>query len=115
MERAKESDLIFRFGDWGPKYLFRGPHWEGGLIEIPSGKKLELHYHEQVDEVFYVIEGKPVIYVDNTPHDLSPGDAVRVSAREKHTIENLHQEIVKIFFIKSPYLPKDRITLEEAR
>ena len=43
MEQVNEHDLEFRNGDNGPKYLFRGPHWEGGIIVFKPGQELGAH------------------------------------------------------------------------
>ena len=40
----------------------------------------------------------------------SGGDAFRLEPLEKHDIVNDTQEEVKLIFIKTPYLPEDKIT-----
>lgn len=115
MRIVKESEQEFRFGDWGPKYLRRDRDWEGGVIVVAPGKKLEYHYHEEVEECFYVIQGKPTIVVNGLETTLEPTEAIIVSPREHHTIKNETPETAKVFFVKSPYLPKDRVTIEEAK
>lgn len=41
MERVNESEKEFRFGDAGPKYLFRGPRIEWGILVLKPGGSLE--------------------------------------------------------------------------
>lgn len=115
MRVIPESGLEYRFGDWGPGYLAKGPHWEGGVIVIPPGRALEKHLHTEVSELFYVIEGTPTAQVNQESRRLSPGDSLFVDAGESHTLSNSSHSPVKIFFVKSPYRPADRVTLEPPR
>lgn len=34
MNRVNENEKQFRFGNWGAKYLVRGPLWEGGYYSF---------------------------------------------------------------------------------
>ena len=52
MERVNEKEKEFRFGDSGPKYLFRGPKHEWGIVVLKPGQTLGAHYHNEVEETF---------------------------------------------------------------
>jgi len=110
MERTNESEKAFRKGDSGPKYLFRGPKHEWGIIVLKPGEKMGLHDHKEVEETFYFIEGTPKMVVDDVPYQVKPGDAFRIEAHEKHDVHNDSDSVTKFVFIKCPYLPDDKIT-----
>ncbi|MDI6781624.1 MAG: hypothetical protein QME49_05945 [bacterium] len=44
MERVNENEKEYRNGDAGPKYLFRGPRMEWGVLAIKPGETLGKHY-----------------------------------------------------------------------
>ena len=111
MKRVNEKDLAYRQGDSGPKYLFRGPLHEWGLIRLLPGQSLGPHYHEQVEETFYVVEGTGVFMVNGERHIGQPGDALRLEALDRHEIRNEGADPLKLIFIKCPYLPQDRVSL----
>ncbi|MGB9642725.1 MAG: cupin domain-containing protein [Candidatus Ratteibacteria bacterium] len=108
MKKTSESIEKFRKGDSGPKYLFRGPHCEWGIIVLKPGEKMGAHGHNSVVEDFFFLEGSPNIIVSGQQQRVFPGDAVRVESGEAHDIINDTQQQVKLVFIKAPYLPDDK-------
>ncbi len=110
MERVNESEQTYRKGDSGPKYLFRGPRIDWGLIALKPGEKMGEHGHNEVEETFYFIQGTPKIIIDDVSYDVKEGDAFRLEPLEKHDIHNDTDSLVKLIFIKCPYLPDDKIS-----
>lgn len=108
MRKTSESVEKFRKGDSGPKYLFRGPHCEWGIIVLKPGERMGAHGHKSVVEDFYFIEGNPKIMVKGAEERVGPGDAVRAEPNEAHDIINDTEKDIKLVFIKSPYLPDDK-------
>jgi quercetin dioxygenase-like cupin family protein len=113
MERVSESACAFRGGASGVKYLFRGPQLDWGVILLLPGERMAPHYHAQVEETFYLLSGQATITVDGKPVPLLPGDAVRLSAPEQHSLRNDGAEPAKLVFIKTPYLPDDKVDVKE--
>ena len=111
MERVNESEKEFRFGDSGPKYLFRGPRIEWGILILNPGRSLGAHYHKEVEETFYILEGKTKLFIDDAEYLAGAGDAFRLEPGEKHDILNDSQSPVRAIFIKCPYKPEDKISL----
>ena len=109
MERTNENEKTFRKGDSGPKYLFRGPKFEWGILVLKPGEKMGCHGHNEVEETFYFLEGTPKMIVDDVPYEVKVGDAFRIEPLEKHDIYNDTDSNVKFVFIKCPYLPDDKI------
>ncbi len=108
MEKVHESEKEFRFQDSGPKYLFRGPKHEWGIIVFYPGQELGAHCHDEVEESFYVLEGEPKIVVDDAEYRATKGDAFRIEPKEKHNIVNDTHSPIRLVFIKCPYLPDDK-------
>ena len=110
MQKVNENEREFRGGDWGVKYIMRGPKIDWGVILLKPGQNMGLHGHRQVEETFYFIKGSPKILVDDVEYRAREGDAFRIEAPEKHDIINDTPGEVKVVFIKVPYLPEDKVT-----
>ena len=108
MEKIKESEEEYRGGDWGVKYLFRGPKIDWGVILLKPGQRLGGHYHHEVEETFYFLSGTPKFVIDGIEHRVQPGEAYRVEAHESHDLINDTTEDLIAIFIKYPYNPEDR-------
>jgi len=109
MERANEHDLEFRHGDHGPKYLFRGPRHEWGIILLRPGDTLGAHGHREVEETFFFESGAPKMIVNRVEHRVRSGDVFRLEPGEAHDIVNDAAGPARIIFIKCPYLPEDKV------
>jgi mannose-6-phosphate isomerase-like protein (cupin superfamily) len=110
MQKVNERDLAYRQGDSGPKYLFRGPLHEWGLIRLLPGQSLGPHYHQEVEETFFFLKGDPLMIVEGMEHRVKQGDAFRLEAMEKHDIHNDTKEAIELVFIKAPCLPEDKVS-----
>ncbi len=108
MKHVRESDQPFRGGDRGVKYMFRGPKLDWGIVLIKPGERMGEHGHRQVEETFYVLEGRGKMIVDGEQFPAGPGDAFYVPAPERHDILNDGASDMKVAFIKTPYLPEDK-------
>jgi len=111
MEKVSEAQQEYRGGDWGVKYLLRGPRTDWGVILLKPGQQLGGHYHNEVEETFFFLEGMAKIIVDGVEHRAIAGDAFRLVAPEKHDILNDSDSNVKMIFIKCPYLPNDKVSV----
>ena len=111
MERVNEADFEFRHGDHGPKYLLRGPRIEWGIIVFKPGQELGPHCHREVEETFFFLEGAPLMVVDGEEHRVRPGDAFRLEPPECHNIINDTEADARLIFIKTPYLPDDKVEM----
>ena len=109
MERVNANDKEYRNGDSGPKYLFRGPHIDWGVLRFLPGQQLGSHYHEQVEETFYFTRGTPLVLVNGEEHRVRVGDAFRMEPGDVHNIINDTDGPIDAVFIKSQYLPKDKV------
>lgn len=111
MERVDEHELAFRGGDSGVKYLFRGPRVDWGVILLKPGESLGGHYHREVEETFYVLEGRGTFVVNGEELAARAGEAYRMEPADRHDIRNDSGEAMKLVFIKCPYLPDDKVNI----
>jgi mannose-6-phosphate isomerase-like protein (cupin superfamily) len=109
MEKVNEHSLEYRHKSHGPKYFFRGDRYEWGVICLRPGDKLGGHYHKEVEETFYFPDSAPIMVVDDVENRVSPGDVFKLAPGEKHDIQNDTPNLIRIIFIKCPYLPDDKI------
>ena len=56
-----EDDFEYRFGSSGPKYLMKGPRMNFALVRFEPGQDFPAHYHNIMEENFYILEGKVVM------------------------------------------------------
>ena len=108
MQKVNEQDFDYRNGASGVKYLIRGPRIDWGVILLLPGEKLGGHFHNQVEETFYVLEGRGQFIVNGVEYAAEPGDAFRMEPQDRHDMRNSGREPFKVVFIKCPYLPKDK-------
>jgi len=111
MERVNEKEKEFRFGDSGPKYIFRGPKFEWGILILKPGQTLGKHYHNEVEETFFLLEGKSTMIINDKEIPAEPGDAFRLEPKDSHDIVNNSDMPAKFIFMKVPYLPNDKINI----
>lgn len=109
MECINEKANEYRKGDSGPKYLIRGPRMEWGIIRLKPGEEMGRHGHKEVEETFFFFDGAPEIIVDEKSYPVTEGDAFRLEPGEMHNIVNKSARPVRVIFIKTPYLPEDKI------
>ena len=55
---------------------------------LPEGKTFAPHYHEDMQEIFIMVNGHAELTIDGESAPLAPGDAVVVPIRCVHTMKN---------------------------
>jgi quercetin dioxygenase-like cupin family protein len=110
MEKVNEYEKEYREGDHGVKYMFRGPRTDWGVILMLPDDRLGAHFHQEVEETFYLVEGTVKFYVNEQEYQATAGDAFRLEPEDRHDIWNDSDEPAKFVFIKCPYLPQDKVT-----
>ncbi|KPK57798.1 MAG: hypothetical protein AMK73_09750 [Planctomycetes bacterium SM23_32] len=112
MEKVNADELEYRNTVSGPKYLFRGPRIDWGLIRFLPGETLGAHKHNQVEETFYFTSGTGLFVADGLEYDIAPGDAFRLEPGEVHDVVNNGDEPLDAVFIKHVYRPDDKVSVE---
>jgi len=107
-----EKDRDFRFGDSGPKYLLQGPRMNFALVQFMPGQDFQAHYHEVMEENFFVLEGTITIYVDGTPHEVNPGQLIHIEPKEVHYVINKSSSVVRMVASLAPYKDADKVEVD---
>lgn len=56
--------------------------------KLPAGKSFQSHYHEDMQEVFVLIDGQVSMNVNKQQVELSGGDAILIEPMEVHDMTN---------------------------
>jgi len=59
-------------------------------LQISPAQKVPWHFHNNIDDTFYVIDGKIRLFLQNPKEDirLAPGASYCVKARRPHLVKN---------------------------
>ena len=107
-----EKDREYRFGDSGPKYLMKGPRMNFALVQFMPGQDFRAHYHNIMEENFYILEGKIDIEVDGTTHTLTQGQMIHIEPKEVHYVINRYDKTVKMISTLAPFQESDKIEVD---
>ncbi len=110
-----ENDFEYRFGDSGPKYLMKGPRMNYALVQFQPGQDFTAHYHNVMEENFYILSGKVDIVVDGKVNTLSPGQFIHIEPGEVHYVVNRYDETVKMVSTLAPYQEVDKIEVTDPK
>jgi quercetin dioxygenase-like cupin family protein len=85
-----------------------------GIAYFQPNKQVKKHIHEQVEELFYVIEGEIHLQVNNeTSVILKRGQVAHVPPPQAHSLYNRSTTIAKLVIIKFPSIPSDKKYLKQ--
>ena len=107
-----ESEKEYRFGESGPKYLMKGPRMNFALVRFLHGEDFQAHYHNVMEEDFFILEGKVDIVVDGVKHTLSAGDLIHIEPKEVHYVKNAYDVPVKMVSTLAPFQEVDKVNVE---
>ena len=71
-------------------------------IIIPPGVEVHRHYHEVVEEIYYIVSGEGVMWLNGATRKVHPGDAIVIVPGEMHTIRNMTQAELKMIVTCTP-------------
>jgi mannose-6-phosphate isomerase-like protein (cupin superfamily) len=85
------------------KVLFDKRDFQAGAVQmvnwakLPVGHAFATHYHEDMQEIFVIVQGIAEITVGTDKAILRRGDAVLIDPREVHQMRNIGDEDVEYF------------------
>jgi quercetin dioxygenase-like cupin family protein len=105
LAKADEGQLAF-----GSPHLFKAAaHDTAGRFDFLTMALAPmtgppLHYHEEQDDTFYVLEGLLTVQAGEEILDLEPGDFLSIPPGVAHTFDNLHNgdEFVRTINVMTP-------------
>ncbi len=107
-----ENEREYRFGESGPKYLMKGPRSNFALVRFNPGEDFQAHYHNVMEENFYILEGKVDIVVDGKVNTLSAGDMIHIEPGEVHYVKNAYDAPMKMVSTLAPYQEVDKVNVD---
>lgn len=107
-----ENEREYRFGESGPKYLMKGPRSNFALVRFLPGEDFQAHYHNVMEENFYILEGKVDIVVDGKVNTLSAGDMIHIEPGEVHYVKNAYDAPMKMVSTLAPFQEVDKVETE---
>ncbi len=89
----------------------RGPSIDWGIILLKPGELMaeKAHGHNILDETFYFTEGDGIMIIDDKAHKAPQGSVFLCEPKEMHNIRNDSDKPIKVVFIKSSYMPEDKL------
>ena len=108
-----ENQREYRFGDSGPKYLMKGPRSNFALVQFQPGQDFKAHYHNVMEENFFILEGEVDIVVDGVVHHLVKGDLIHIDPKEIHYVINRGDQTVKMISTLAPYTDPDKVEIDD--
>lgn len=108
-----EEEKEYRFGNSGPKYLMKGPRMNFALVQFMPGEDFEAHYHNVMEENFYILEGEIDIVVDGKVNHLKAGDFIHIEPHEVHYCINVSDKPIKMVSTLAPYQDSDKESIKD--
>jgi Uncharacterized conserved protein, contains double-stranded beta-helix domain len=112
MFTLNDQEREYRFGESGPKYLMKGPRMNFAIVRFLPGEDFQAHYHNVMEENFYVLEGTVDIVVDGKKSTLSVGDFIHIEPGEVHYVKNAYDAPVKMVSALAPFQEVDKVNVE---
>lgn len=109
---TNETEKEYRFGDSGPKYLLRGPRMNFGIVVLKPGQDFNAHYHNIMEENFFVLDGEIEIHIDEEIFHCKKGDFINVEPKKVHYLINKSNKDFKAAFMLAPYQANDKIEVD---
>jgi mannose-6-phosphate isomerase-like protein (cupin superfamily) len=66
------------------------------------GQTVAPHHHGQIEEIYYIVEGRGVMIVGNEECTVAAGDAVFVPRNHRHTLTNNGAEPLRLLLVCGP-------------
>lgn len=110
---VNEEEKEYRFGDSGPKYLMKGPRMNFAVVQFQPQQDFKAHYHNIMEENFYVLEGEIDIVVDGVVNHLKPGQMIHIEPSEVHYCINHYDKPVKMVSTLAPFQKVDKVDVED--
>jgi quercetin dioxygenase-like cupin family protein len=107
---SSSGSARYRFGEYGPGYIIRGPRTDYGVVRLRPGDDAGNHYHAQIEETFVALEGECSLWVDGrTSYTITAGDVYQMEPGDQHYFVNNSDADFRALFVKAPYDPDDSV------
>src|SRR5579883_1520850 len=99
---AEAGEHLIHFRDGGNIFIKVDPvkgsdHLALGTQQLPKGSGIPLHRHLDKDEVFYVLEGRGSVTLNDVRHSCEKGGAIFIPKNTWHSFSSPDQELVLLW------------------
>ncbi|MCJ7933516.1 MAG: cupin domain-containing protein [Chryseobacterium sp.] len=81
--------------------------------KMPAGASEKLHFHQIAEQLFYILKGEAVLYINDEKFVVRQGESISIVPGAKHFICNESAEDVEFLVISSPSANNDRIEIKK--
>ena len=79
------------------------------IEKMPPGSEEVLHFHNQSQQFFYILNGRAIIEIDEVVLILHPGDGIPIQPGRRHRIMNKEaEELLEFLVCSHPSTTDDR-------
>ena len=78
---------------------------------LPPGRSTTLHRHLKTEEIYYILQGRGSMQVDNETRTVGPGDAIAIPPGSIHQITNIDTISLKFLCCCAPGYEDDDTAL----
>ncbi|MEW6130777.1 MAG: cupin domain-containing protein [Acidobacteriota bacterium] len=69
---------------------------------LPPGAAVTAHHHRELEEIYYLIEGKGLMTVGDEEREVGAGDAIYVPRGARHRLKNIGDEPIRLLVACGP-------------
>lgn len=81
---------------------------EVAMCIFSPGEIANFHYHDKMEEIYFLIEGEGEIELDGKWHKVNPEDCISIPIKTKHRIRNTSKDYsLRFLSINSPSWQED--------
>jgi mannose-6-phosphate isomerase-like protein (cupin superfamily) len=81
---------------------------------LPAGAGTAPHYHPAAEEIYYLLEGRGRMQIENEVREVGPGDAVAIPPGARHQISTIGEQPLRFLCCCAPgYEHPDTVMVED--
>jgi mannose-6-phosphate isomerase-like protein (cupin superfamily) len=78
---------------------------------MPPGAKEQLHYHNRVQQFFFILKGTATFYCNEKKNTVNTQQGITIAPKTKHYIANETNAELEFLIISQPSTNRDRINI----
>ena len=80
---------------------------------LPPGTSTAAHYHPLAEEIYYLLEGRGSLQIEDERREVGPGDAIAIPPGKRHQIKNTGTQALRFLCCCAPaYEHEDTVIVE---
>jgi quercetin dioxygenase-like cupin family protein len=101
---ANEGEHLVHFRDGGNIYIKFGSrtgsdHLAMGTQQVKRGTGIPTHRHFEMEEAFYILEGRGTCTLDDVPHTFEQGATIFIPRKRWHGFANPDREMLLLWVV----------------